>query len=247
MYVTLAQVYDRLMQDVDYTAIADRIEAVFRRYRCNPSLVLDLGCGTGSLALILAGRGYDMIGVDVNGDMLEQAASKARAQQRDVLLLMQDIRRFELYGTVGAIVATLDVLNHVTDKRGLRAVMRRVRNYLDPGGLFLFDLNAPYKLSTLLPAQPSYQVGEDVTWIWDSVYDKKRAICTFDLTFFVADEAGCHRREDELQEERAWTEAEIRQMLSDTGLELLAVYDGLSAKAPGPQAERLFFVARRPR
>ena len=93
MYVTLAQVYDRLMQDVDYTAMADRIEAVFRRHRCKPSLVLDLGCGTGSLALILVDRGYDMIGVDVNGDMLEQAAGKARRQGCDLLLLMQDIRQ----------------------------------------------------------------------------------------------------------------------------------------------------------
>ena len=246
MYITLAQVYDRLMQDVDYPAIADRAEAIFRQFGCAPNLVLDLGCGTGSLVLELAGRGYDMIGVDNSADMLEQAARKARAASRDVLLLCQDIRAFELYGTVGAILATLDVLNHVTNKQGLRAVFRRVRNYLDPGGLFLFDLNSPFKLSKLLPAQPSYQVAEDITWIWDSAYDRGRRVCTFDLTFFIADDAGTYRREDEIQEERAWTEQEMRELLAETGLEFLAAYDGWRARKPGPESERLFFVARRP-
>ena len=246
MYVTLAQVYDRLMQDVDYSAIADRLEAILHQFRCAPNLVLDLGCGTGSLAMELAGRGYDMIGVDNNADMLEQAANKARLMNRDVLLLCQDIRDFELYGSVGAILATLDVLNHVTNKQGLRAVFRRVRNYLDPGGLFLFDLNSPYKLSQLLPAQPSYQVAEDIAWIWDSAYDRRRRVCTFDLTFFLANEAGTYWREDEIHEERAWMEQEIRVLLAQTGLDLLAVYDGWRAKKPGPQTERLFFVARRP-
>lgn len=246
MYVTLAQSYDRLMCDVDYQAIADRVEDVFRQQGCVPALVLDLGCGTGSLALILAARGYDMIGVDNNSDMLEQAAEKSRQENRALLLLCQDIRSFELYGTVGAILATLDVLNHVTGKQGLRAVFRRVRNYLDPGGLFLFDLNSPYKLSTVLPTQPSYQVEEDITWIWDSTFDKRRRICTFDLTFFLADGEGAFRREDEVQEERAWTEAEIRELLTENGLECVGVYDGLRDEAPGPKSERLFFVARRP-
>lgn len=246
MYVTLAQVYDRLMQDVDYVSLANRIEAVFGQHGCSPSLVLDLGCGTGSLASVLSTRGYDMIGVDQSADMLEQAAQKARALGQDILLLHQDIRTFELYGTVGAILATMDVLNHITDKRGLRAVFRRVRNYLDPGGLFLFDLNSPYKLAHLLPAHPSYQICEDVAWVWDSVYDRRRAICTFDLTFFLDDGTGRFRREDEVQEERAWQQQEIHDLLEACGLELLRVYDGLTRKRPGKETERLFFVARRP-
>lgn len=225
----------------------DRVVRVFRRHRIKPSLVLDLGCGTGSLALALMARGYDLIGVDNSPDMLDCAARKAKEVGKDLLLLQQDITSFELYGTVGAVLASLDVLNHVTDKRQLLKTFKLVRNYLDPGGLFLFDLNSPYKLSHLLPGQTFYQVDDEVTWLWNSEWDKRRSVCTFDLTFFFADGEGRYVRQDEWQEERAWEPEEIRGMLEQSGLELLSIQDGQTYGKPAPESERLFFTARRPK
>lgn len=247
MYITLAQVYDRLMQDIDYNAMAVHFLGLFERYGIQPSLVLDLGCGTGSLALAMAAHGFEMIGIDMSPDMLDLAAQKAAGAGVDLLLLQQDIRAFELYGTVGAVLATMDVLNHITDRRGLRSVFRLVRNYLEPGGLFLFDLNSPWKLATYLPGQTFYQVEEDVTWLWASEYDRRRSVCTFDLTFFFADGDGRYVREDELHEERAWKDEEIRGLLTEAGLELLAVRDGYSNRKPRPKADRLLYIVRRPK
>ncbi len=246
MYVTLARVYDKLTQDIDYEAMARHVVRVFRTHHVRPSLVLDLGCGTGSLALSMISRGFDVIGVDNSPEMLDCASRKAESAGKELLLLLQDVRSFELYGTVGAILATMDVLNYVTDKRQMLKTFRLVRNYLDPGGLFLFDLNSPYKLSVLLPGQTFYHVDEEVTWLWNSTYDKRRAVCTFDLTFFLADGEGLFRRHDEIHEERAWQEEEIQELIAAAGLEWLSVRDGFSASEPGPETERFFFVARRP-
>ncbi len=246
MYITLAQVYDRLMQDIDYEAMADQVARLFAAYGVHPGLVLDLGCGTGSLALAMAARGHDMIGIDLSPDMLDQAARKAADAGAGLLLLQQDIRSFDLYGTVGAVLASLDVLNHITDRRGLKSVFRRVHTFLEPGGLFLFDLNSPWKLSSSLPGQTFYHVDEDVTWLWTNSYDRRRSVCTFDLTFFLADGEGRYVREDEMHEERAWREAEIREMLAGAGLDLLAVRDGYTERRPGPHSERLLYVVRRP-
>lgn len=246
MYITFAQVYDKLMRDIDYEAMAAHVVHIFDSHHVHPSLVLDLGCGTGSLALSMIDRGFELIGVDNSSDMLDCASRKASSAGKDLLLLLQDIRSFELYGTVGAILATMDVLNYVRDKRQMLKTFRLVRNYLDPGGLFLFDLNSPYKLSVLLPGQTFYQVDDEVTWLWNSTYDKRRAVCTFDLTFFLSDGEGRYRRHDEIHEERAWQEEEIRILLEMAGLECLSIRDGYSVHKPGPMTERLSFVARRP-
>ena len=246
MYITFAQVYDKLMRDIDYEAMAAHVVHIFDSHHVHPSLVLDLGCGTGSLALSMIDRGFELIGVDNSPDMLGCASRKASSAGKDLLLLLQDIRSFELYGTVGAILATMDVLNYVRDKRQMLKTFRLVRNYLDPGGLFLFDLNSPYKLSVLLPGQTFYQVDDEVTWLWNSTYDKRRAVCTFDLTFFLSDGEGRYLRHDEIHEERAWREDEIRELLGLAGLDCLSVRDGFTVHKPGPKTERLFFVARRP-
>ncbi len=245
MYMTLAQVYDDLMKDIHYDKMADFIESIFRKYSLTPSLVLDLGCGTGSLSLVMMARNYDMIGIDNAPDMLERAANKAAEQNKSLLLLLQDIQNFELYGTVGAILATMDVLNHLTKKKDLLRTFQLVHNYLDPGGLFLFDLNSPYKLETLLPKQSFYEVGEKTVWLWNSHYSTKTRICRFDLTFFIQATHDAYNRYDEVQQERAWSQEEVQLLLQQAGLVLEAVYDGWSFKKPNVTSERFFFVVRK--
>lgn len=148
-YTDFAYIYDKLI-DQDYEKWADYIEEIFKKHGVKPNLVLDLGCGTGSITNILAKRGYDMIGVDLSPDMLNVARDKALEENLDVLYLCQDIREFELYGTVDAIICTLDVLNYITKPEDLRLVFSLVKNYLNPDGIFIFDINTEYKLKNVL-------------------------------------------------------------------------------------------------
>ncbi len=246
MYITLAQIYDRMTKDVNYVQMADFVVQVFHQNDVKPELVLDLGCGTGSLCVALAKHGYEMIGVDISPEMLHVASEKNAKLEKPILYLLQDIRSFELYGTVGAILASLDVLNHITKKRELLDTLKWVNNYLDPGGLFLFDMNSEYKLTSVIPDQTYYQVEEDVAWIWNNTYNKQKRICKFDLTFFIKNNQNTYDRFDEDYLERAWCIKEIQAALQLAGLELLHVYDEFTFNEPNPKSERLFFVARKP-
>ena len=168
-YTDFAYIYDKLIGQ-DYEKWADYIEDIFAKNNLKPSLVLDLGCGTGSITNILAKRGYDMIGVDISPDMLNVAREKATEEGLDVLYLCQDIREFELYGTVDAIICTLDVLNYITDPDDLKQVFRLVRNYLNPDGIFIFDINTEHKLKNTLGNNTFITDEEGVFYSWENEY-----------------------------------------------------------------------------
>ena len=138
-YTSFAEVYDQFMDNVPYREWADFLQEILQKEGINDGLVLDLGCGTGSMTEELAGRGYDMIGVDNSEDMLEIAMEKRQESGHDILYLLQDMQEFELYGTVRAVVSVCDSVNYVTEKEELEQVFRLVNNYLDPGGIFVFE------------------------------------------------------------------------------------------------------------
>lgn len=242
MYTDFAYIYDTLMYDVNYAAWADYIIKLFSRYKVQPSLVLDLGCGTGSLTVEMAGRGYDMIGVDLSTDMLSCAIQKAEEKGRDVLFLHQDMRAFELYGTVDAVLCMMDSINYITDKRDLRKVFKLVANYLNPGGVFIFDINTPYKFEHILAENVYYDLGDEVTYIWQNRYDKKSGQCVFELTFFVKEE-GAYQKYDEEHTERAYHVEELAALLASAGLEVKGVFDALKLIKPHAKSERVFIVA----
>ena len=143
-YTSFAQVYDLFMDNVPYDQWCRYITELLREYGIQDGLVLELGCGTGVLTRKLAAKGYDMIGVDYSEDMLEIAMDH-RQEGEDILYLLQDMREFELYGTVRAAVSICDSMNYIVEYQDLVQVMKLVNNYLDPGGIFIFDLNTPYK------------------------------------------------------------------------------------------------------
>ena len=238
-YEEFGTVYDRLTNDIDYSSYADFLDAIFIRYGKKPELMLDLACGSGSLIAELARRGYDMIGVDASVTMLQ--AAREKTDGLNVLLLEQDMADFELYGTVDAILSTLDSVNHITDKRVLYKMFRLVKNYLNPGGLFVFDLNTPYKLETVLGSNTFVYDENDVFCIWENEYSKRAKICTFYLTFFVK-EHGRYTRFDEIHEERAYTPQEILTIANRAGLKALDVFGSLACSKPKKQDERNFFI-----
>ena len=245
IYSNFAFYYDRLMKDVDYGKWADYIEGLFKRNDSKPSMILDLGCGTGSFCIEMAERGYEMIGVDLSPEMLSCAKAKALEKKLDVLYLNQDITRFELYGTVDAIVCLMDSLNYITYKNDIKRVFNLVNNYLNPGGLFIFDLNSRYKLEYILGDNVFYSNESDVAYIWQNSFDKAKSICRFDLTFFVENN-GVYKRFDEEHYERAYDVGEMRKMIHSAGLEFSSAYHEFDFKAPMKSTERIFFICRKP-
>ncbi len=256
-YQAIARVYDRLNAEIDYAAWADFMEMCFDRFLpARPELVLDLACGTGSMTLELASRGYDMIGVDGSAEMLSEAYSRATERQ-GILFLHQDMRSFELYGTVGAITCCLDSLNYLLSEDDLNACFASVHNYLDPNGLFLFDMNTPYKFRYVY-GNNAYVLEDELVWDegtdteeraavycgWQNTYHPDTAICEFDLSLFEELPNGSYRRTDEHQTERCYTLDEIRDALERNKLELLGVWSDYAFATPTDTTERWYFAAR---
>lgn len=254
-YNAIADVYDALNAEIDYGAWCDFIEASFDRFlERRPELVLDLACGTGRMTEELFKRGYDMIGVDGSEEMLSVAFERSLPEEDGVPLdrrpmyLLQDMRRFELYGTVGAVVCCLDSINYLTEDGDLAECFRTVHNYLDPNGLFLFDVNTPYKFENVY-ADNAYiletvREGETVYCGWQNAYDAESRICDFYLTVF-SEREGVYLREDEEQHERCYTKEELESALAASGFEILGVYRDYRFGEPVDDTERWYFAARK--
>lgn len=231
------------MYDIDYSKWADYIEEIFNANVLKPKLILDLGCGTGEFSIEMARRGYDVIGLDVSSDMLSCARDKAESAGVDILFLNQDMTNFELYGTVDAVVCLMDSMNYITDKRDIKRLFKLVKNYLNPNGLFIFDINSCYKLKKVLGNNVFYEVNDDVSYIWQNSYDAGSGICEFELTFFVK-HGDTYRKYDEVHRERAYGALELKEMACSFGIEVLGIYDELSFSKYTEKSTRIFFVCR---
>lgn len=189
-YGEFARVYDMFMDNVDYDTWADYLNTQLKKYGVEDGLVLELGCGTGIMTEMLAQAGYDMIGVDNSGEMLAEAMEKRLESGHDILYLLQDMQEFELYGTVRAVVSVCDSMNYLTEEEDLAQVFKLVNNYLDPGGIFIFDMNTVYKYETLLGDRTIAENREDGSFIWENCYDPESGINEYALALFLKREDG---------------------------------------------------------
>ena len=174
MYRRFADVYDQLVQDIPYKKWADYLQSAFLKFNQKPELILELACGTGNMTIELSKRGFQMIGLDISVDMLSKAYEKALESNQDILFINQDMRNFELHGTVDAVICLLDSLNYMDSIDEVKQVFELVSRYLNPGGLFIFDLNSPYKISKILGNETFYDLSEDIAWVWTNTYDSKK-------------------------------------------------------------------------
>ena len=245
-YTSFAEVYDQFMDNVPYREWADFLQEILQKEGINDGLVLDLGCGTGSMTEELAGRGYDMIGVDNSEDMLEIAMEKRQESGHDILYLLQDMQEFELYGTVRAVVSVCDSVNYVTEKEELEQVFRLVNNYLDPGGIFVFDFNTEYKYREVLGDRTIAENREDSSFIWDNYYYEEEHMNEYELTLFIqeADQKELYHKYQETHFQSTYTLEEIRELLEKSGLRFVAAYEDYTKEAPGKGSERICVVAR---
>lgn len=259
-YTSFASVYDKFMDNVPYEEWGGYIHDLLCGYGVRDGIVLDLGCGTGTMTELLAGYGYDMIGVDNSEDMLELAMEKRIASGHDILYLLQDMREFELYGTVRAVVSVCDSVNYITEPEELREVFRLVNNYLDPGGIFLFDFNTEYKYREVLGDRTIAEDRGACSFIWDNCYYEDEQINEYDLTLFIRegaaagrDEAAGENREEngalyrkyrETHFQRGYTLEEIRELINSAGLVFDAAYDMDTRGEVTKTSERICVIVR---
>lgn len=254
-YTGFAQVYDLFMDNVPYEQWSEYLISMLREYGVPEGLVLDLGCGTGKMTRLLARAGYDMIGVDNAQEMLEIAVeqeSVRNAEQmpesvkqcKDILYLCQDMREFELYGTVAAVVSVCDSMNYLLEEEDLLAVFRLVNNYLDPGGIFIFDMNTLYKYRELLGETTICENREEGSFIWENYFDEEQQVNEYDLTLYVREPDGRYSRFQETHCQRGYELEVVRRLIEEAGMEFVAVYDAFTREAPEEESERVCFVAR---
>ena len=239
-YTVLARYYDQLTGDVGYEAWADYIQRHFRRHKGEVRTVAELACGTGSLARLLAQRGYQVTAVDRSADMLSAAEQKCRGL--DVLLLCQDLSRLRLLDGVDAAVCCLDSFNYITRPALLRQAFRRVYQALNPGGLLLFDVKTPDALKGA-DGQIYLDETQELYCVWRGEYFPRRRVCGYGIDLFARREDGSWERGEEYHEEYAYTMDELSAWLEEAGFAAVRQYGNLRMTPPREGEQRVFFTA----
>ncbi len=239
-----AQKYDDMV-GADYNKIIDFIDNSIKKYKPDSSLVCDLGCGTGTVALALSNRGYDVIAIDSNDTMLMMAREKAfELNDTITLFLCQDIVNFELYGTVDVIYSTLDTVNYITEEKDLDTFFKWVRNYLNFDGLFIFDINSQYKFDSILNNKTFIYDYEDMFCSWETQKDEDtNEYCHF-LTYFVKQDNGLYERFDSTQCQRYYSMEIIENLAKKYDFEIVSVKDDYSESEISLQTERYTYIMK---
>ena len=226
-YGEFARVYDMFQDNVDYQTWGKWLKQQLAAQGITDGLVLDLGCGTGTMTEILA-----------------EAMEKRVESGHDILYLLQDMQEFELYGTVRAVVSVCDSLNYITEEEELEHVFALVNNYLDPQGIFLFDMNTVYKYQTMIGNTTIAENRDEGSFIWENSYDEETGINTYELALFLPREDGLYEKDEEVHYQRAYSLEKIKELIGKAGMELLAVYDAYTLEPPKKDSGRLTFVVR---
>lgn len=256
-YSDFSQVYDELMDNTPYEEWGDRLDLLIKKYGVSApgaeqeelldsekNLVVDLGCGTGTLTEIMYEKGYDMIGVDISEAMLGIAIKKREQSGARILYLQQDMRELDLYSTVGTVFSVCDSVNYILSEEELAMVFAGVNNYLFPGGLFIFDFNTDYKYREIIGDTVIAESRDDCSFIWENYYDEDKDINEYDLTIFVKEQGELFRRFTETHFQRGYTPKTMRRLVEESGMEVVEMKDADTGKDVRADSERVYIVAR---
>ena len=241
-YESFAKVYDELMDNVPYDTWTEHLIRDLKEYDITDGLICELGCGTGNVTTRLSKAGYDMIGVDDAEEMLSVARGKQDSEQ--ILYLQQDMRSFELYGTVRAVVSICDCMNYLLEEEDLLKTFQLVNNYLDPDGIFIFDFNTIYKYKEVMGDTVIAENREDCSFIWENYYDVEEEINEYDLTIFVQTQEDLFQRFTETHLQRGYTLEQMQEILQKAGLVFLKAIDVDTQGEVTEQTERICIIAR---
>ena len=243
-YEEFATVYDMFMEEIPYTQWLSNVTKLLNQEGIRDGLVLELGCGTGTFTEMLAQQGYDMIGVDSSAQMLEKAMEKKADSGQDILYLLQDMREFELYGTVKAVVSVCDSMNYILSEEDLEQVFACVNNYLDPSGIFLFDLKTIHYFRDVMGDCCLADSREEGSFIWENSWFEEEQINEYDLTLFIREKSGLYRREQELHDQRGYEISTVCRVLEQAGMEFVTALDADTMQDVTEMSERIYIVAR---
>ncbi|HOO60939.1 MAG TPA: class I SAM-dependent methyltransferase [Bacillota bacterium] len=252
-YNALAKLYDAFQSDVAPDAWASFVHRLVQKHGNkgiegqgdNGRLLLcDLGCGTGSVTLALRDLGYDVIGIDISPEMLQIAST--RDGHEGVLFLCQDMRKLDLFGSVDVFTSLLDTINHIPDEKGIAKLLASFHNFLQPGGLFVFDVATETHFTTSLGEEFFYDIDDDYTVLWENHYQPKTKKNRAMVTAFFKEQSGLYSREDTEITEKFYSHEALLSLIDSAGLQCKGIYGDLKMRAPSATDERVFYVVQRP-
>ena len=244
-YAILASYYDRIMEDIDYEAWCDFYEKCFSENGIAPKKILDLACGTGSITIPLAKRGYALTGIDLSSEMLALAQEKSDNSKVRIRLSEQNIAAFQAGHGFDAVICSFDGVNYLTSARDVQSCFNCVREALSDDGVFIFDISTPYKYENILADNAFVYEYDDLFLSWQNYFNKKTGLCDFYLTFFVKNEKNAWQRYDETQQQRKYLPARLEKMLQEAGLTVVKKTADIDGSPLAEDSDRCFFICKK--
>jgi len=241
LYNLFSTVYDEFAYDIDYNKFAAYYEKIFKKFKINPKLVLDICCGTGTLTTIMSKK-YDMIGIDFSVEMLNAAQKKNEGGK--ILYLCQKMDDFELYGTVDVCYSSLDSINYILEEKNLINHFKLVHNYLNPNGIYIFDISTVYKFKNILADNIFSDETDSAFFVWQNDYDEEEKINSMYLDVFVKNGDEKYERISETHYEKGYNVSYVKSIAKKCGFEILGVFDEFSFDSYKKNSERIFFVIK---
>lgn len=244
-YSAFARYYDQLTANIDYKKRGEYFHSIIQKFKTTKeNILLDLACGTGSISEVMAGLGYDVIGVDNSDEMLGMAIEKKFDSGLNIQYLCQDMRKLDMFGTIDITICALDSINHLASLNDVRKVFENVAFFSELGGLFIFDVNTLYKHRKILADNTFTYETDDVYCVWENTLNRETDEVKMNLEFFEREENGLWSRSSDSFSEKAYSENDIEELLSQCGFELLGKYGDDTFDSPAEDCQRIVYTAR---
>ena len=244
-YSAFARYYDELTANIDYKRRGEYFHEIIKKFKSTKdNILLDLACGTGSISEVMAGLGYDVVGVDNSDEMLGMAIEKKFDSGLNIQYLCQDMRKLDMFGTIDITICALDSINHLSSLDDVRKVFEGVAFFSELNGLFIFDVNTLYKHRQVLANNTFTYETDNVYCVWENTLDPDTDEVRMNLEFFEHEDNGMWSRSSDGFSEKAYSEDEIEKLLADCGFELLAKYGDDTFSPPAETSQRIVYAAR---
>jgi ubiquinone/menaquinone biosynthesis C-methylase UbiE len=241
-YTRFAYAYDVMMENVDYVRWADYVGDLFALYNYRPKRLLNIACGTGSIDILLAQKGYEMFGIDLAFDMIALAKKKAELRGVNLNLWQQDMRQLSVSKPVDALLCLYDSINYMTTENDLKTVFIRASEALVPQGMFIFDVTTERNIVKHFHMQTFAENNKDFSYIWKNLYIYKDKLCKTVLTFFLKED-DCYKKYDEYHVQKIFSVDQVKDLLEEAGFKLLSSYDAFTFNKCGRSSDRINFTA----